>query len=324
MPEGCGLADADDAASAEESGTGGFEGRVEDRSGPDLAGGEAGSGGVVVVAVGGGHAAQDILGALGLAAGRQDGGDPDLRVERDAGDLLAYQLGVVDGRAFEEPRLHPPGSGDARHDAEPQQGGLPRLPGLQPLVALEGGQRAQSERGHAEAASLGSAGMGVCVLRVPGVGALVDEALVVLRPSGAEGAQEQACDDAFPGVQVGERTEQRDERVRAGVGQVGVAEGAQGHVLGTGGAQGHRPCLLAVPQMQGVVLRHDLVDARLGVVGRDLGADDLSVLAAGHEGDAVGVARELEGEGFRHGDGAEKILDAEERALAGARRGHGQ
>ena len=72
------------------------------------------------------------------------------------------------------------------------------------------------------------------------------------------------------------------------------------------------------------MLRRDLVDARLGVVGRDLAADDLAVLAAGHEGDAVGVAREFEGERLRHGDGGEEVLDAEERALAGARRRDGQ
>ena len=82
-----------------------------------------------------------------------------------------------------------------------------------------------------------------------------------------------------------------------GSSQVGVPEGAQRHVFGTGGAQGHRPCLLSVLQAQ-----RDRAPARPrgcapgGSESRDLAADDLSVLAAGHERDAVGVAREFEGE----------------------------
>ena len=171
----------------------------------------------------------------------------DIGIEGDAGDLLLDQERRVDGRALEEARLHPARRDEARDDAESHQDGLPGLVRLHPLIRLEGDQRADAEDGHAEAArGLRSSGLGVCVRRAPRVGAFVGEALVVLRPSGAEGAQEQAGDDAFSVAQVGEGAEQGDEGVGAGIEQVVVAEGAQRHVFGTGGAQRHRPCLFAV------------------------------------------------------------------------------
>ena len=68
-------------------------------------------------------------------------------------------------------------------------------------------------------------------------------------------------------------------------------------------------------------MRH-IVDHGLRVVGGELVAHGLLVEAAGHEGDAVGVARQLEGEGFGDGDRTEQVLDAEEGALAAARGRH--
>ena len=68
-------------------------------------------------------------------------------------------------------------------------------------------------------------------------------------------------------------------------------------------------------------MRH-VVDHGLGVVGGELVAHGLLVEAAGHEGDAVGIARQLQGEGFGDGDRREQVLDAEEGALAAARGRH--
>ena len=326
VPQGGHFADAQDAAPPEQAGACRMQhvGIGNDRS--HLPHPETRPGGVVVVAVGRHHRFKQVGGPLLPRGGGQHCDDPDLGVEGDAGDLLAYQEGVVDGRTLEEARLHPARRDEARSDAESQQGGLPRLVRLHPLIRLEGDQRADAKDGHAETArGLRSSGLrGIRGLWRPGCGTFVDEALVVLRPSGAEGTQQQAGDDALSVAQVGERAEQGYEGVGAGVGQVGVPEGAQGHVFGTRRAQDHRPRLLAAFDAQRVLPRRDLVDARLGIVGRDLAPDHLSLLAAGHEGDSPGVARELEGEGLRYGDGGKEVLDAEERALAGARRRHRQ
>ena len=56
----------------------------------------------------------------------------------------------------------------------------------------------------------------------------------------------------------------------AGVEQVVVPEGAQGHVLRGVGPQGHRPCLLLLAHAQGIVGGVDGLDAGLGVVGGEL------------------------------------------------------
>ena len=147
---------------------------------------------------------------------------------------------------------------------------------------------------------------------------------VGLRPVGAEGAQHQPRHDALTLVDVGEGAHQGDEGVGAGVEQVVVPEGPQGHVLGGVGPQGHAPRLLAVAHAQGVVVRVQLLDAGLGIVGGELAAHHLVVEAAGHEGDAVHVGGELQGEGLRHRDGAEHVLHAQQGALPGAGRRHRQ
>ena len=109
-----------------------------------------------------------------------------------------------------------------------------------------------------------------------------------------------------------------EERVGAGVSEVSVAEGAQRDVFGSRRAQGHCPRLLAVVDAEGVVLGFDPADACLRVVCGDLLAHGVAVDAPSHDGDAVVGACEFEGEGFRDGDGAEEVLDAEQGAFAGA------
>ena len=145
-----------------------------------------------------------------------------------------------------------------------------------------------------------------------------------LGPVRPERAQQQPRHDALALAQVGERAEQPHQRVRAGVEQVVVAEGAQRHVLGAARAQRDGPRLLALAQQQRVVVRLDLLDARLRVAGGDLAAHDLVALAARKQRHAVGVAGQLERERLGHGDRAEQVLDGEQRALAGARRRHRQ
>ena len=55
-----------------------------------------------------------------------------------------------------------------------------------------------------------------------------------------------------------------------------------------------------------------ILDAGLGVVGRYLALDHLVVAAAGHEGHAVGVSRQLQREGLRDRDGLEQVLHAQQ------------
>ena len=86
--------------------------------------------------------------------------------------------------------------------------------------------------------------------------------------------------------------QQGDEGVGTGVEEVVVAEGAQGHVVGTAGGQGQTPGLLALGEMQGILLAGELLDAGLGVVGGDLAAYDLAAAAAREQGDAVRVPRQ--------------------------------
>ena len=141
-----------------------------------------------------------------------------------------------------------------------------------------------------------------------------------LRPVGAERAEHQPRHHPLPIVEVGQSAEQGDDGVGAGVEQVVVAEGAQGHVLGAACPKGHRPRPLALVEPQRVVLRPHLVDAGLGVVGGDLSAHHLVVEAAGHQGHAVGVTGHLQGERLGHRDGLEEVLDAQQRPLSRARR----
>ena len=121
-----------------------------------------------------------------------------------------------------------------------------------------------------------------------------------------------------------DRAHQGDEGVGAGVEQVVVAEGAQGDVLGAVGPQRHAPRLLSLARAQRIVVGANLLDAGLGVVGRELAAHHLGVEAAGHERHAVHVSGQLQGEWFGDGDGLEQVLDAEQGALAGPGRRHRQ
>ena len=66
-----------------------------------------------------------------------------------------------------------------------------------------------------------------------------------LRPVGAEGTQQQPGHDALAGPQGGECPKEGDKGVGAGVEEVVVAEGAQGHVLGSARPEGQAPGLLA-------------------------------------------------------------------------------
>ena len=140
---------------------------------------------------------------------------------------------------------------------------------------------------------------------------------VGLGPVGAEGAQQQPRHHALSLVEGGERPHEGDEGVGAGVEEVVVAEGAQGDVLGAVGPQRDGPRLLSLAQPERVVLRWELADARLGVVGGDLPSHHLVVEATGHQPHAVHVPGQLQGEGFGDGDGLEQVLHAEQRALAG-------
>ena len=145
-----------------------------------------------------------------------------------------------------------------------------------------------------------------------------------LGPVGAQGAQQQAGQDPLAVLQVGQGADDGDEGVGAGVQQVVVPEGAQRHVLRAGGTEGQAPGLFAPVDEDGVLVHGHLLDAGLGVVGGQLAPDHLPVQAAGQQGNAVGGAGQLQGEGFGDGDGLEQVLDAQHGALAGAGRRHRQ
>ena len=147
---------------------------------------------------------------------------------------------------------------------------------------------------------------------------------VGLRPVGTEGAQQQPRHHPLPLVEGGQTAHEGDEGVGAWVEQVVVPEGPQGDVLGTVGPQRDRPRLFAFVEAQGIVVRLNPLDACLGAVGRELAAHHLVVQAAGHQHHSVHVPGQLQGEGFGHGDGLEEVLHAQQGALPGPRRSHGQ
>ena len=105
-----------------------------------------------------------------------------------------------------------------------------------------------------------------------------------LGPVGTQGAQQQAAQDPLTGAQRGQRSDDGQQGVGTGVQQVVVPEGAQGHVLRPAGAEGQAPRLLAPVDEDGVLLHRHLADAGLGVVGGELAAYHLAVLAAGQQG----------------------------------------
>ena len=326
VPEAGDLADPQDAAPAEQTGGGGVQHLRVRRYGPDPADLEPRPGGVVVVAIGGGEGAEKLPGPVMLCAGRQHGDDLELGVEGDARHLLLYEQGVFDSGPGLLPAVpRPAACGHAKGRDRAQKGRLPYLAVLHPQVALEGGQGADAEHRHRDAVHLQGLGVeGVGGLPRLHAGPLVGLVHVGLGPVGAEGAQHQPCHDAFPLVQGGQSAHEGDEGVGAGVEQVVVPEGAQGHVLGGVGPQGDGPRLLALAQPERVVFGVHLLDAGLGIVGRDLAAYHLVVEAAGHQGHAVHVPGQLQGEGLGHGDGLEEVLDAQECALPGPRRRHRQ
>ena len=220
--------------------------------------------------------------------------------------------------------LRPAGQAEDADDAQPQQDRLPELARLHPLVAAHGAERRHREHGHGHAVGrvVAALAAGRRLLR-PGRERLLEGFLgVPLRPARSQRAHAQLGHDAFALPRGRERPEEGDEGIGAGIEEVVVAVGAEGDVVGTLRAQRQRPRLLPLAQAQGVVHMRHIVDHGLRVVGGELVAHGLLVEAAGHEGDAVGVARQLEGEGFGDGDRTEQVLDAEEGALAAARGRH--
>ena len=326
VPEAGDLADSQDAAPAEQAGACRVERVRVWRYGPDPADLESRPGGVVVVAVCGGHRAEKLTGPLRPRLGGQDGHHLKLGVEGDAGDLLPYQDGVLDALAGLLPTPPRPAADDQPQGGDgSQERRLPYLAVLHPQVALEGGENAYAEDGHRDAVHLEGLGLeGVGGLPRLHAGPLVGLVHVGLRPVGAQGAQQQPRHDALPLVEGRERAHEGDEGVGAGVEQVVVPEGSQGDVLGAVGPQGHRPRLLALFEAQRVFFPVKPLDAGLGVVGGELAAHHPVVEAAGHQGHAVHVPGQLQGEGLRHGDGLEQVLDAQQGALPGPWRRHRQ
>ena len=245
-------------------------------------------------------------------------------VEGYTRNLLPDEERVVHaGAGLLDPPPCPARDGEDGGHADSQKRGLPGLARSHPEIAPESDQGGDAEDGHC-----GHVGLVMShLVRVSGVAGLLNGSLVGffemgLRPVRAEGAEHQSRHDSLTLVQVGQRAEQGDEGVRAGVEQVVVAEGAQGDVIGAAGAEGHRPRPLALFKAQRVVLRRHLVDARLGIVGRYLAAHDLLVEAAGHECHAVYVPGQFQGKWLRHGDGLEHVLDAEQGSFPRAGRRH--
>ena len=78
---------------------------------------------------------------------------------------------------------------------------------------------------------------------------------VGLRPVGSHRAQHQPRHDALLLAKVGQRAQDGDEGVGAGVEQVVVPEDPERDVLGAVGPERHGPRLLALVDAQGVVLR---------------------------------------------------------------------
>ena len=309
VPQGGDLADAQDAAFPEQTRTGGVEVHQGDQ-GADPAYPEPGPGGVVVVAVGGGHRLQDFPGPLFTAAIGQHGDDLKLGVEGDAAHLLLDQQGIVDPVAgLLPPPPAPARRGETGDSAQTQERRLEELPVLHPQVALEDRQRPGAQDGHGHAVQL--QGLGVIGIGRVGpllAGVLESLLLVGLGPVGTQGAQQQAGQDPLAGAQGGQRADDGQQGVGAGVQQVVVPEGAQGNVFGAVGPERQAPGLLPDVDEDGVVVHGHLPDAGLGVVGGELASHHLVVLAAGQQVDAAGVAGQFQGEGFGDGDGLEQVL----------------
>ena len=122
------------------------------------------------------------------------------------------------------------------------------------------------------------------------------------RPVRAERAQPQARHQPLAALQSGERADDGDERVGAGVERVVVLEGAQRQELRAVHAQPPRPGALARLQPQGVLLLCEFGDTGLRVVRLELLARQRALAAAGQHRDAVSVAGDFEREGLRDGN----------------------
>jgi hypothetical protein len=280
---------------------------------------------MVVVAVGGHHAVQKLLGPLGrLRSGRTVTWISASKAIRDTFSLIRMGSKTRRRACFQR---HQPQPATVRPRAlpRPSSAGLENLAVLHPQVAPQGQQRPDAQDGHGQAVHLEGPGL-VGVGRVAGFwnGRLVGADLVGFGPVGDQGAQQQARHQPLAGAQVGQRSQQGDERVGAGGQQVVITEGAQGHVVGAAGAQGQAPGLFTLFQAQGGVFRRHLPDSGLGVVGLELTLDHLPIVAAGHKGGAVGVAGQFQGEGLGYGDGLEQVLHAQKSSLASAGRRHRQ
>ena len=164
-----------------------------------------------------------------------DGHDLYLCLERYAGDLLLDEERIEDaGACLPDAPPGPPRNRQEGGDAHSQKYGLPHLPGAEPQVASETDQGRDSQDGHGRHVRLVVANLiGVGRVARLGHGALVRLFEVALRPVGAEGVQHQPRHDALVLLQVGQRAEQGDDGVGAGVEEVIVPEGAQRHVVGT-------------------------------------------------------------------------------------------
>ena len=140
----------------------------------------------------------------------------------------------------------PAPGGQGRRDADAHERCLPRLSRLHPQVAFQGGQCRHAQDGHRHAVRLERPGL-VGVEGVPPVlhGTLVGLLHVGLRPVGSHRAQHQPRHDALLLAKVGQRAQDGDEGVGAGVEQVVVPEDPERH----------GPRLLALVDAQGVVLR---------------------------------------------------------------------
>ena len=215
VPQAGDLADAEDAAPPEQSGACGVQHLRVGHDGPHPADLEARPGGVVVVPVGGGDRAEKLPRPLRHRVRGQNRRHLQLGVEGDAGDLLAYQDGVLNavvGLLPTPPR--PAAREQPQGRSRPQERRLPYLAVLHPQVALEGGQRPDAEDGHRDAVHLEGLGLeGVGGLPRLHAGPLVGLVHVGLGPVGSQGAQQQPRHHALPLLEGRERAHQGDEGV---------------------------------------------------------------------------------------------------------------
>ena len=138
-------------------------------------------------------------------------------------------------------------------------------------------------------------------------------------PLRAERTKQQARHDSFPGTQRRQCADQGKHGVGTLVDEIGVAELAKRNLVRPARPKRHGPRLLVFTHAQGIVPCGDQFDAGLGIMHGDLAAYHLRVQTTHEEPNPVSVANQFEGEGLRHGDRLEQVLDTEHGAFAGAR-----